>query len=101
MSFCIDNEKLLEKYKTTQAKIEDLKIIELNALPVYHNTYIKTKIRTYVDKVYAFVALMCQKIIQNVNLLQSFILTLCLYTKTDIICKYIQTIMLIKLQTNK
>ena len=101
MSFCIDNEKLLEKYKTTQAKIEDLKIIELNALPVYDNTYIKTKIRTYVDKVYTFVALMCQKIIQNVNLLQSFIMTLCLYTKTDIICKYIQKIRLIKLQTNK
>ena len=43
MSFRIDDEKLL-----------DLKDIELNALPVYdaHSRYIKTKIRTYGDKVY-------------------------------------------------
>ena len=33
-------------------KIEDLKNIELNALPVYDDRYIKTKIRTYDDKVY-------------------------------------------------
>ena len=31
---------------------EDLKNIELNALPVYDDRYIKTKIRTYGDKVY-------------------------------------------------
>ena len=37
-------EKLLEKYKAMGTKIEDLKYIELNA--------IKTKIRTYGDKVY-------------------------------------------------
>ena len=43
MSFHIDNEKLLEKLWT---KIEDLKNIELNALPVYYGRYIKTKIRT-------------------------------------------------------
>ena len=35
MSFCIDDEKLLEKYKTIWTKIENLKKIELNALPVY------------------------------------------------------------------
>ena len=34
-------------------KIEDLKNIELNALLVYHDRYIKTKIRTYGGKVYA------------------------------------------------
>ena len=32
-SFRIDDETLLEKYKTVWTKIEDLKNIELNALP--------------------------------------------------------------------
>ena len=32
--------------------MEDLKNIELNTLPVYDDRYIKTKIRTYWDKVY-------------------------------------------------
>ena len=31
--------------------IEDLENIELNSLPVYDDRYIKTKIRTYGDKV--------------------------------------------------
>ena len=52
MSFHRDDEKLLEKYKAIWTKIEDLKNIELNALPVYDDRYIKTKIRTYGDKVY-------------------------------------------------
>ena len=52
MSFRRDDEKLLEKYKAIWTKIEDLKNIELNALPVYDDRYIKTKIRTYDDKVY-------------------------------------------------
>ena len=52
MSFCIDDEKVLEKYKAIWTKIEDLRNIELNALPVYDDRYIKTKIRTYSDKVY-------------------------------------------------
>ena len=51
MSFCIDDEKLLERYKTIWTKIEDLKNIELYALLVYDDRYIKTKIRTYGDKV--------------------------------------------------
>ena len=33
-------------------KIEDLKNIKSNALPVYDYRYIKAKIRTYVDKIY-------------------------------------------------
>ena len=45
MSFRIDDEKLLEKYKAIWTKIEDLK-------NVYDDRYIKTKIRTYGDKVY-------------------------------------------------
>ena len=42
----------MEKYKTIWIKIEDLKNIELNALQVYDDRYIKNKIRTYGDKVY-------------------------------------------------
>ena len=52
MSFCINDDKLLKKYKYIWAKIEDLKYIELNYLPVYDRRYMKTKIRTYGEKVY-------------------------------------------------
>ena len=37
--------KLLEKIKTIWTKMEDLKNIELNALPVCDGRYMKTKIR--------------------------------------------------------
>ena len=47
MSFCTDDEKLLEKYKAIWTKIEDLKKIEF-----YDDRYVKTKIRKYDDKVY-------------------------------------------------
>ena len=53
MTFRIDDEKLLEKYKVICTKIEDLKNIKLNALPVYDDRYIKTKISTYRDNVYS------------------------------------------------
>ena len=52
MYFRIDDKKLLGKYKTIWTKIEGLKTIKLNALPVYDDTYIKSKIRTYGDKTY-------------------------------------------------
>ena len=52
MSLCVDDDKLLEKYKTIWTKIEGLLNIKLNALPVYDGRYIKTKIKTYGDKVY-------------------------------------------------
>ena len=52
MSFYIDDDKLLEKYKTIQTKIEDIKNIELNVLPVYDNRYVRAKIKTYDDNVY-------------------------------------------------
>ena len=52
MSFCIDDKKLLWKYKTTWTDIEELKNIKLNTLPVYDDRYIKVEIRTYSDKVY-------------------------------------------------
>ena len=44
MSFCIEDEKVVEKHKAIWTKIEDLKNIELNALPVYDDKYIKSKI---------------------------------------------------------
>ena len=44
--------KAIKKYKTIWTKIEDLKNIGLIALPVYNDRYIKTKIKTYGDKVY-------------------------------------------------
>ena len=53
MFFHIDDEKLLEKYEAIWTKIEDFKNIQLKSLPVYNDRYIKTKIRTYGDKVYA------------------------------------------------
>ena len=34
MPLCIDDNKLLEKYRTTWSMIEDLKYIELDCLPV-------------------------------------------------------------------
>ena len=40
MSFRIEDEKLLEKYKAIWTKIEDLKNIELNTLPVYDGRHI-------------------------------------------------------------
>ena len=52
MCFRIDEEKLLEKYKAIWTKIENLKYIELDALPVDDNSDIKPKIRTYSDKIY-------------------------------------------------
>ena len=52
LSFRIDDEKLLEKYKAIWTKIEHLKNIELNALPVYDDRYMKTEIRTQCDDVY-------------------------------------------------
>ena len=52
MPFCRDDEKLLENYEAIWTKLEDLKNIKLNALPVYDDRYIKTKVRLYGNKVY-------------------------------------------------
>ena len=52
MSFRIDDEKSLEKYKAIWPKIENLKNIELNSLPVSDDRYIKTKIKIHGNKVY-------------------------------------------------
>ena len=50
--FLYNDDRLLKKYKCIWPKIEDLKYIELNYLPVYDRRYMKTKIRTYGEKVY-------------------------------------------------
>ena len=43
MTFCTEDEKLSEKYKTIWTKIEELKNIDLYVLPVYYDRYIKPK----------------------------------------------------------
>ena len=48
MLFCIDHEKLLEKYKTIWTKIEDPK--NFNASPIYDDRYAKMKMRANGDK---------------------------------------------------
>ena len=53
MSFCIDNNKILQNLKTIWTKTEDLLNIELYHLPAYDDKYVKTKIRAYSDKVCA------------------------------------------------
>ena len=52
MSFFVDGEKLLEKYKAIWNQIEVLKNIVLNGLLVLDGRYVKTKITTYNKKVY-------------------------------------------------
>ena len=52
MPLRLDDDKLLEKYKTIWTKYEGLLNIKLNALPIYNDRYIKTKIRTSADKFY-------------------------------------------------
>ena len=44
-----------KKHKTIWTKIEDLQNIEFDTLPVYDDRYIKTKIRTYGDKIYTHI----------------------------------------------
>ena len=48
MSFRIHDDELLVKNKTIWSKIGNLKNIQLNALPVYDDRYIKTKMRALV-----------------------------------------------------
>ena len=52
MPFCINDGKLLGKYKAVWTNIEDLKNVKLNTLSDYSDRYIKNKIRTYGDKDY-------------------------------------------------
>ena len=98
MSFRIDDKKLLEKYKTNWTKFENLKNIELNALPFFYDRYIKSKIQAHGYKVY--------NNFRGLNLLEDEIecesfTVICfdslVFMKTNITCKYIYTTVLIKL----
>ena len=71
--------------------------IELNALPVYDDRSIKTKIRTYGNKVYNFCSLNVPEDGAECESLLSFILILYLMIKINITLKYILTIVVIKL----
>ena len=51
MSFHINDDKLLEKYKNIGSKIEELKGDWLTILPVHDDRYIKTKTKTYNKKI--------------------------------------------------
>ena len=48
MSFRVQDQKLLEKYKAIWTKIEDFKNIQIDIMIVYNDRYIKTKIKTFV-----------------------------------------------------
>ena len=90
LSFRIDDKKLLQKYKAICTKIEDFKKVKLNALPVYDDRYMKTKIRTHSDKVYTnFHVINVPEDDTECEFLLSFLLILCLYMKASITCKYI------------
>ena len=52
MSFRIDDEKLLGKFKAIWTKIQGLRNIKLNTLSVYAGRYIDPKVKTYGDKVF-------------------------------------------------
>ena len=52
MSFRIENEKILGKYKAFWSKIENFKNIELITIPIYNDKHRETKIRTYGVKLY-------------------------------------------------
>ena len=52
MSLRINDNKLLKKYEAIWTKIEDLKNIKLDLLPVCDDRYRKAKIRTYGNNVY-------------------------------------------------
>ena len=54
MSFKVEDSNLLKKYSKIWEKISNLMNIEFDSEPVYgdNNKYIKTKIKSYGDKIY-------------------------------------------------
>ena len=89
ISFCIDNKKLLEKYKVTLTKTEEPRKIELNS-SVYDDKCIKTELRTYGYKVYTnFCGLNVPQYDIECEFLPSILLILYLFMKTNITFKYI------------
>ena len=100
MPFSGDDGKLWEKYKTIWTKIEDLNI-ELNALLIYDDRYIKTEIRTYDEFILTFVV--CPRKWFRIwifcNLFYWFFI--CLWKQILPVKIFIYTIVLIKTQTSK
>ena len=75
----------MQKYKAIWTKTEDFKYINLNALPIYDDRYIKTKIRTCGDKVYTnFHGLNVPENDKECESLPSLLLILYLYMKTNL-----------------
>ena len=69
--------------------MEDLKSIELNALPIYDGRYIKTKIRTFDDESYTnFLCLYTPE--DNIESESFTVVSIdFLFVYANIICKYI------------
>ena len=100
MPFSGDDGMLWEKYKTIWTKIEDLNI-ELNALLIYDDKYIKTEIRTYDE--FILTSVVCPRKWSRIwifyNLFYWFFI--CLWKQILPVNIFIYTIVLIKTQTSK
>ena len=71
-----------KKYKVIWTKIEDLKLIELNALRVYDEEEMAIKcMLTFAD-------LISLKMRKTINIFEPFLLISYFYLKTNITCKY-------------
>ena len=51
MSFLAHNEKVTLKYNNIWEKVKKLLGVELESQPVYYEKYIKTRVKTFDDKV--------------------------------------------------
>ena len=74
----------MEKHKGISTKLENLKNIELHALPVYDDRNIKTKIRTYFNK---FCTTVCELNVSEDNI-QSIIYKSFTVSSIDILLLY-------------
>ena len=90
MSFHKYEYKLLGKHKKIWTKIERLKNTDLNALRVYDDRYVKTKIKRYGHNLYtSFRALnLPEDDMACESLLKLFLLILYLFMKRNVTCKY-------------
>ena len=82
-----------KKYKIIWTKIEDLKLIELNAFGVYDEEQMAIKFML------TFAALISLKMRKTINILESFLLIFYFYLKANITCKYTKTIVWIIIKT--
>ena len=102
MYFDIDDDNLLEKYKTIWTNIQNVQNMKFNDLTVYDDRYIQTKIRAQDDK-------MCTNVYSlngtedgvECESFTTILLILYFFMKTNSTRKYIQTMVLIEFQTSK